>query len=618
MSLPGLPPFSPRLVFSGRHITAPTPNGVANPGGPWFVAVNTGVVGTAAPVFWVLSGPGQEIYDVDPARAAMPSVYGYTLCKGDTNGVQDTVAQPRPGDGVCWQRRSYTASHPYIKNNFELKRGKDVLLQYNVLDWHGSMHNVNQQQAYMVAIKATGSLGNSTLLPNACADGLGFPECYHGETRNISIVNNILRGFSGGIVLFGEEGISGPPPSRNGNYLVRGNLLIQTERPHIEQYTGYRPLSVAENSPVRGGTRTIPLPDVRIENNTIYSPFVLPPTYVPMNFGAASNSGGFDGVRTLTGNIWARGTAGAVSSPGGTHDFGATQTTWFPGTNSGGVWGNNIILGAAAGAFPENLVWTGCSTTDACIRSLSDSMDWSSVFMNAEAGDFRLRDDQWGKRAMSDGLDAGADVSQLPEIRNLTITPSDRSVLFRYTVTEPIANIPCVVEVHTAPDFETPVWQGNPAGYAGELSDISNYHGQDSDDAPRNVRIGAERTLTVGYAVPLKPATTYFYRLHCGGDVRRGSFMTTDPAASETTQTISRVPDNPSTTMMEVEYGTSYDRNADAIAEARTAVSACTAGEPCSVSFPAAGGAVIYYRWRERDANGESLGSGNVSVLIAR
>ena len=300
-------------------------------------------------------------------------------------------------------------------------------------------------------------------------------------------------------------------------------------------------------------------------------------------------------------------------------DGGEVLTSLFPGTATGGVWGKNIVLGAssAPGTWPADTVWTGCPSTAPCITSTAhtDRLEslWSQVFRDPLAGDFTLREDHPGKRAMPDGSDIGADTTQLPEIRNLTVSATSRMVLFRWNVSEPIRDIPCVAELHTAPDFES-------GSYAGELSKINEYYRQDSDDAPQNTKVGTERMISFGHSVPLAAATAYYYRLHCGGDVRRGMF-TTLPAVSEETpaeQTVSRVIAHPTAKSMVVEYGTSYHRATGTIAGAQEGTASCEPGQTCSVSFWPAGRSVVCYRWKERDADGNVVLTGDTSTVLSR
>jgi len=151
-----------------------------------------------------------------------------------------------------------------------------------------------------------------------------------------------------------------------------------------------------------------------------------------------------------------------------------------------------------------------------------------TLFRNYATGDYGINPGHsWAARSMPDGSDIGADMSQIPQIRNLSVTPTARDVQFRYTVTAPIQHIPCVVEVHTAPDFETTDYLGRTTGYAGELSHIETYYQQDADNADRFVQPQpGERMIMVGYSVPLAADTDHWYRLQCGGDTVRGQFRT--------------------------------------------------------------------------------------------
>jgi hypothetical protein len=137
---------------------------------------------------------------------------------------------------------------------------------------------------------------------------------------------------------------------------------------------------------------------------------------------------------------------------------------------------------------------------------------------------------------MPDGSHIGADMAQVPEIRNLTVTASDRTVLFRYTLTPVIQDTPCVVEVATSPDFDSP-WMGVANAYVGELASasIGTHYGKDADSHDRYVRRWLTRMIAIGVDNNLSANTLYFYRLHCGGDVRRGNFTTSATLAGTTT-----------------------------------------------------------------------------------
>ena len=222
-------------------------------------------------------------------------------------------------------------------------------------------------------------------------------------------------------------------------------------------------------------------------------------------------------------------------------------------------------------------MFSNCPTTAACSENWGyiDPV-YGPLFQNSAAGSFEIQAaNSWAKHTLSDGSDIGADMSQLPEIRSLTVIPTDRLVLFRWTVTEPIRDIPCVVEVNNSPDMD--------GAYVGELSDIGSYYHQDADDADRFARDELRRMAIIGHTINLAPETTYYFRLHCGGDTRRGTFMTLPAMSGPSDQIITREVRSETAATMEVEYGTSYSRYTDTIGDHATATASCVAGQTCSV-----------------------------------
>ena len=243
--------------------------------------------------------------------------------------------------------------------------------------------------------------------------------------------------------------------------------------------------------------------------------------------------------------------------------------------------------------------------------------DYSLVFVNPTAGDFRVRDDHpFAKHGMPDGSDLGADPAQLAMIQNLQVVPTDRSVVFTWNVTAPIAQIPCVIEVNTAPDLES-------GTYAGELSEIARYYRQDTDDADRNYRDGNRRMLAIGYSVRLQPATPYYYRLHCGGDATVGMFQTLPADSSNSTQTLTRALPVPNGTKVMVEYGTSYSRAGNTISGGGVASADCGSDSgkqvsTCVASFTAPRGSILYYRWNNYTDSSTLAQLGTVEVTTTK
>jgi hypothetical protein len=589
-----------RVVFAGRMVFPSSQTSGLN----WFMATNTGMA-----------------CETEPSDAD----WGAVPLDGT---IQDC--------GVTWKRTGPT-TQKLIKNNFELKAGRNITVQYNVMRDYPATKAWNGTQAHIINIKSNSADCWTTTQANA--GKVSYPDCYQARTSNVRILNNVFRTQAGGLSYIAGQASK---PAESGNFTFADNLIVQTENPFqapfVPRVHEYSMVSVGTfddpTSPVCAGAagscgyqQGKLMEPVVITNNTWVSQVASQYPYMFFSSDAPAFDGtkGLGGDTRFVGNIGFRGTAGAW---GATSGDGGAFLARFPCAGSANCnktqWDRNILLGAPnvpGTNWPEGTVFTGCPSTAACrAENQSNGPAESKLFRNPAAGDYSVRDThRWSRQAGASEVSVGADTSQLPDIRRLTITPTDRSVLFRWSVTQPIAHIPCVIEVHTSPDLEgdyKPDANTTLKGvYAGETGQIATFHGQDADDHDRNIRRGLERMLLIGYSVPLVPSTKYFYRLHCGGPVERGSFTTTAAAQGRATQTITRQ-GGASVKKLEVEYGTEYSRGSDAIAKPQIVSAACEGRQSCTVSFEAARSSIIYYRWRERDAAGKIVQSGDVSTLV--
>ena len=588
-----------RIVFKGRFIR-PSSQGApssANAGTyNWFMALNTGRVGTVEP---------------DWSSVALDGT------------IQDgSVKWLRVGPGYL----------PLLKNYFEIKAAKDVTVQYNVFDWYPDIVCCNAQQGSVYVIKAasyptaSGSCTAQTShwpgLTDRPADG-----CYLARAWNINTLNNVFRGWRGlWDVMGGQNGLA--HPTMVGNYLFKGNLAYQTEQTQGGNWFSLASSWLGPWGPY-GGMNYVgtPIPGyIRLENNTIYTPFPITGV-TPWIETPAISTGMFPNPKNrVAGNVWYR--TDSASWRTWMSNDGGGGLAMFPGASTPDRWEKNVIIGAPTGSsnYPARSVLSNCGTESPCSAvsrwtyagSQSNGESFGRLFVNPVNGNFSVRNEHgWAKRGLSDGSDVGADMSNIPEIRELEVTPTDSRVVFQWRVSEPIAEIPCAVELHTAPDFEASSFDGHATGYAAELSQIGTYPGADSDMAQPNIRTAHWRMITLGYAVPLEPDTTHYYRLHCGGDARRGSFKTLTPLQGEGVETLSRTGASPRVTLMELEYGFSYDRT-KGIAEPQVTSTPCHEGDQCAVSIQAARGSIVYYRWREKDADGDVLQEGDVAIATVR
>jgi hypothetical protein len=90
----------------------------------------------------------------------------------------------------------------------------------------------------------------------------------------------------------------------------------------------------------------------------------------------------------------------------------------------------------------------------------------------------------------------------------------------------------------------------------------------------------------IGTNVALVPSLRYYYRLHCGGDMRRGHFETTSAKSSTRAVKISQG------TTGTLTWGYTYSRDTGTISGGSTA--SVTAGTPFTIT--ADRGKIIYWR----------------------
>jgi hypothetical protein len=231
---------------------------------------------------------------------------------------------------------------------------------------------------------------------------------------------------------------------------------------------------------------------------------------------------------------------------------------------------------------------------------------WGAIgFTDTGNSDYRLENGSPFVGRGTDGKDIGADTTQLPLIRDLTVTPTDRLALLTWSVTEPMQGIPCVIEVSADRDLSTTISDMDPARYP--RPDTS-----DHDRLPKN---GLSRAMIIGANAALSSGSTYWYRLHCGGAFEQGSFTTVAPLTGNSVFGISKQLRRGSSSFA-VEWGTSYSRAADSISGGGVVTARCNALGACAAIFEIPSGTVAYYRLQEHDAGGQTV-SGPVVVRAA-
>jgi hypothetical protein len=188
------------------------------------------------------------------------------------------------------------------------------------------------------------------------------------------------------------------------------------------------------------------------------------------------------------------------------------------------VVNHNLIVGIDRREYP-NATYNACPGEARCEPVY---YDWIG-FSDPANGDFSLAADSAYAQAGPGGAPIGVNVSALPQILNLTIEAAPRFATFRYELREPIADIPCVLQVSEKRDLSVSVPDLDP----------TLFPQADSTLRPGTTQDGFQRIFTAGtlasepardgtvYDRALRPGTQYYYRLMCGGDTRSGTFSTT-------------------------------------------------------------------------------------------
>jgi hypothetical protein len=583
-------------VLRGR-VVRPTVNN-----GFFYVALNTGTIGATEPQ-WCTSG----------------------------NGCTTT-------DGTVTWSRFYSSSVCVwcIKNNFEIKSAKDVTISHNVFEY---MWNAGQNRAINIKSEQQSLYGNPTFANNCVptlrgtvntngklvtADTGIFPWmanmwngygtnamgikiagvdytiasfdsatqltlnsdagvqtaapflygtdpsvrfCQAALTQNIMMTHNIVRNtLSPFVINPGTNAHRG----LTGNFIMRHNLFERTDPTVWTNETGGAYIGSTATSSI---FFTPVVSGFVMDHNTILASNTAWAVYGE-TFAVT-----YPRDTVITNNIFGKHTNGFYRSS--EHPDLASQMC--PGsTCPASQWSHNILAGANVSSYTASpgAVANLCPGSGACA-----SPNYGLLFRDFAARKLDVKPGTAFSRKASDGSDYGADMSQLPEIRELSVTATDHLALFRYRVTQPISHIACVVEVSATPDFAT---------YAGELGNIGSYPRQDSDSSDRFPRDGLQRTIVIGHSVPLSAATLYYYRLHCGGDLRTGSFTTLPAVSGLEARSFTFRAD--STGPRTIFYGYRYSQATGEIVAGQTATANCTVGESCSVTYSVNRGSVLYWR----------------------
>ena len=492
---------------------------------------------------------GKPVQPSDGRRATyLATASGYT---SDVEPQWPQVLSEQVLDGeVGWKPWAVDRVFRWIvKNNFELKAADRAVIQYNVFE---NMWLEGQETALNFKTE------NQTR-PNGSQ--------YAARTENILFRDNIIR--SAPAAWKGSQGAGG----RAGNWTVANNLFTDIDSKTYG--SGNERLLQMTGIPFMG--------PVWFEHNTLVSPSTTAALIL-------DRAGIPDQPVYFRNNILQRGREG-VKGSGRTEGVQTIEFYLCGGKpcEDGAVSGN-VIAGADLRVYPQG-------TRNLCPTERSCDPDYSGMnFADPAKENYSLADASPLKHAAASGADPGADMRTLPQIRNLRVEPTSTKAILYYDLSQPIQNIPCVLEVSTKRDLSAPVPDVNPALF--DRADSDRRSGTVMDGAYHSIVIGSDARQTGldgnAYSRALTPGTEYFYRLQCGGDTRTGKFRTTPgPATTGSVDIVVPVPAREGSVQAFVEYGQA-DQGAPESMNRRTDPVACEAG--CSIAVPALQDAILYFR----------------------
>ena len=454
--------------------------------------------------------------------------------------------------GVTWERNWFVNSELWgVKNLVEFKTANRATIRWNTLD--GSWVHGQNGVAFVAGVGRQGYIGTA-------------------HTEHIEFANNVVRNHAAFATLLSAgdygNGITGDINLHDN--LVRPNAYIP------DGYTMFMNPR-ATTPPYFSGLALV--------HNTIDHDTTNPNSgfwYISNGTSLYDSPVIRDNLFNISGNYYPL-ICSFCPVP-----FAARKAALDTKTVGGYSFTNNVVAGENLSLWPSGNYGTA----------------WGAIsFTDAGKGDYRLRNGSPFVGRGTDGKDLGADTTQLPLIRDLTVTPTDRLALFTWSVTEPIRNIACVIEVSAGRDLSTTINDLDPTRYVRPET-------SDNDRLPKN---DLSRALIVGANAVLASGTTYWYRLHCGGAFEQGSFTMLPPLTGNSTFSVSKQARSGSGNFVAVEWGTSYSRAADSISGGGVVTATCPARGACAATFEIPSGTVAYYRLQEYDANGQTI-SGPVVV----
>src|SRR5581483_4205405 len=298
------------------------------------------------------NGPGDYVIDNNYLEAAGENVmFGGSdpaileLTPSRIQVRNNTLSKP-----LSWRNSGQPAWQ--VKNIFELKNARDVLVEHNVLEhcW------LQAQSGYAVLFTVRNQDG-------AC------PWC---QVENVEFRGNIVRGVAAGMQILGTDPNH---PSRQTNHIaVHDNVFDDIDR---DEWGGDGYFLLVSDAPR----------DVTIDHNTIVQ---------GKSGGLVKIAHGVAQGVAITNNIALHGDYGIIGTDHGVGND--SINTYLPGAQIT----KNVIAGGNASAYPPGNFFPGVA-------------DFQKQFVDFSNHDYRVAPASSWRKAGSDGRDLGADLSTVPD-----------------------------------------------------------------------------------------------------------------------------------------------------------------------------------------------------------
>jgi hypothetical protein len=296
------------------------------------------------------NGPGPYVIENNRLEAAGVNVLfgGAETFIGHLVTADIVVRRNHLTKDPAWREARWT-----VKNHFELKSARRVLIDGNVLE-----HNWSAAQ-----------VGFSVLFTVRNPGGAPW-----AAIEDVTFQNNVVRHVAAGINILGHDTNAASQHARG--IVIRNNLFANVDH-HAWGGNGAF-LQIGEEAA-----------DVRVEHNTIHQTGSAVIAYG----GTRAAPRRMPGFR-FVGNIALHNEFGVIGS--GFAPGTATIASYFPD----GVISDNVLAGGAPARYPPGNHFP--SVDDLMVQ-----------FVEAEAGDFRLRPSSWLRQAGPEGRPLGVDYREL-------------------------------------------------------------------------------------------------------------------------------------------------------------------------------------------------------------